>query len=236
MKLIFIRHGDPNYELDTLTEKGQREAELLSERVKNWDVSAFYCSPLGRARKTAEYTLKKVGREAVVYDWLKEFYYPVKDPETGKDRIPWDLYPEYWTNIPELYDKDKWCDAAIMQTGKVKENFELVKEGLDGILKSYGYERDGMFYRFEKSSDDTIVIFCHLGVSFVMLAYLLGISPVVLWQGFFVAPTAVTVLQTEERMPGVAAFRVQVMGDTRHLSDGGEPISSSGYFARAFQD
>ena len=29
MKIIFIRHGEPNYEIDSLTEKGWREAELL---------------------------------------------------------------------------------------------------------------------------------------------------------------------------------------------------------------
>lgn len=33
MKIIFIRHGEPNYEIDSLTEKGWREAELLSKRT-----------------------------------------------------------------------------------------------------------------------------------------------------------------------------------------------------------
>ena len=28
MKLIIIRHGDPDYSIDSLTEKGWREAEL----------------------------------------------------------------------------------------------------------------------------------------------------------------------------------------------------------------
>ena len=51
MRLIFIRHGDPDYVHDTLTEKGKREAELLAQRVKNWDVSKFYVSPLGRAQR-----------------------------------------------------------------------------------------------------------------------------------------------------------------------------------------
>ena len=31
MKLIIIRHGDPDYENDTLTVKGVREAKLLSD-------------------------------------------------------------------------------------------------------------------------------------------------------------------------------------------------------------
>lgn len=33
MRLILIRHGDPNYEKDCLTEKGKREAALLAERI-----------------------------------------------------------------------------------------------------------------------------------------------------------------------------------------------------------
>ena len=65
MRIIFIRHGDPDYQNDTLTEKGIREAKLLSERVVKWDnVTQFYCSPLGRAKKTASYSLEKTGREA----------------------------------------------------------------------------------------------------------------------------------------------------------------------------
>ena len=29
MRIIIVRHGDPNYELDTLTKTGWREAELV---------------------------------------------------------------------------------------------------------------------------------------------------------------------------------------------------------------
>lgn len=62
MKLIFIRHGEPNYEIDSLTEKGWREAELLSKRTVKWNVTDFYCSPLGRAKDTASFTLKNAPR------------------------------------------------------------------------------------------------------------------------------------------------------------------------------
>ncbi len=34
MKLLIIRHGDPDYTIDSLTEKGRREAQLLSKRIK----------------------------------------------------------------------------------------------------------------------------------------------------------------------------------------------------------
>ena len=31
MKLLIIRHGEPDYSIDSLTEKGWREAELLAD-------------------------------------------------------------------------------------------------------------------------------------------------------------------------------------------------------------
>lgn len=41
MRIVFVRHGEPNYTNDTLTEKGRREAELLSQRIKGWKVMSF---------------------------------------------------------------------------------------------------------------------------------------------------------------------------------------------------
>lgn len=58
MKIIFVRHGEPDYTHDSLTEKGWREANLLAERISTWNVTDFYCSPLGRAKDTASCTLK----------------------------------------------------------------------------------------------------------------------------------------------------------------------------------
>ena len=53
MKLLIIRHGDPDYSIDSLTETGWKEAAMLVPRLEKLDVKAFYVSPLGRARDTA---------------------------------------------------------------------------------------------------------------------------------------------------------------------------------------
>ncbi|MFQ9872682.1 MAG: histidine phosphatase family protein [Oscillospiraceae bacterium] len=231
MRIILIRHGDPDYERDSLTPKGWREAELLSKRVSRWDVRDFYCSPLGRAKDTASLSLKKMGREAAVYEWMKEFYVPVLDPETGKERGPWDFMPAYWTNEPGMYDRAAWMDTPVMKTGD-KNPMRRCRGLTSCWLVMAEREGDHGF----GANDDTIVLFCHLGVSCVMLSHLLGISPVLLWHGFFPAPTSVTVLNSEERDPAVAYFRCQVLGDTTHLHDGGEPVSKSGYYTLPFQD
>lgn len=236
MKLIFIRHGDPDYVKDSLTEKGWREAELLSGRVKDWNVKEFYCSPLGRAQDTASLTLNKVGRKAVTYDWLQEFYYRVTDEQTGQERIAWDFMPNYFCSHDGLHNKDEWFKTAVMSSGDIEKHYSEVKQGIDGLLASYGYVRreDGV-YAVKEHNDDNLVFFCHFGITALLTGYLTGIAAPALWQGFFMAPTSITVLGSEERLPGEAAFRVQVFGDYRHLIEGGEPVSASGYFTDIFE-
>lgn len=239
MRILFVRHGDPDYVNDTLTEKGKREAALLAERVAKWEVTDFYVSPLGRARDTAAPGLQKAGRTAETLDWLREFHAPVDDPIRGEHVIPWDLYPSYWTKIPEMYEKDGFADTRLMQSGAVKEEYARVCRGLDDLLERYGYVREGGVYRTDLRADvnreAVIVLFCHMGVTLFLLGHLLGISPVVLTSGFFLPTTSVTMLASEEREPGIAYFRCQGAGDTSHLHLGGEPVSSMGYFTEAFQ-
>lgn len=242
MRIIFIRHGDPDYQNDTLTGKGIREAQLLSERVAEWEnITDIYCSPLGRAKETASFSLKRIQRDAVTYPWLKEFSYFIDDPTTGRHGVPWDFMPEYWTEIEEMYDRNDWKKTEIYRSNpELLPAYEEVCAGIDNILEKYGYRRYHNYYTTNHTEtpdkqDATIVLFCHLGVTCVMMSHLLGISPVILFHNFYIAPTSVTVLATEERIPGKAIFRAQVVGDTRHLYNGGEPVSESGYFTQAFQ-
>ena len=237
MRIIFIRHADPDYERDSLTEKGWREAALLAERVSRWPVTDFYVSPLGRAQDTASLTLKKMGRTAQTLPWLREFHAPINDPTRGEGVIPWDLYPGFWTKEEGMYDREGFADTPVMRSGPVKEEYGRICAGLDGLLSHYGYVREGGIYRAEQAAqrDATIVLFCHMGVTLYLCGHLLGVSPVVMTGGFFLAPTSVTALASEEREKGIAYFRCQTAGDTAHLLMGGEPVSYRGYFTEPFQ-
>ena len=243
MRIIFIRHGDPDYINDALTEKGIREAKLLAKRTAKWkDITDIYCSPLGRARQTASYSLESIGHDCVTFPWLKEFAYMIDDPVTGRHGVPWDFMPQYWTEIDEMYDRNLWKTTEIYRSNpELLPAYEEVCSGLDMLLKKYGYTRYHNYYVTDhketpEKQDATIVLFCHLGVTCVMMSHLLGISPAVLLHSFYLAPTSVTILASEERMPGKAMFRAQVVGDTTHLYNGSEPVSAAGYFTDVFQD
>lgn len=237
MKILFIRHGDPDYERDSLTEKGWREAEYLAERLSKLDIAAFYTSPLGRARDTAAPILARMGREAQTLDWLREFHAPILRPDTGgKRNVPWDWLPQDWTVVEDFYHPDRWCLPEMMQEGGVKEEYDRVTAGLDSLLASHGYVREGRFYRAERPNSDTVALFCHFGVGGVLLSHLLSVSPLPLLQGLCAAPSSVTTAVTEERRQGIASFRVSAYGDISHLYAHGEPPSPSARFCECFDN
>lgn len=226
MRLIFIRHGDPDYEKDCLTEKGKREAALLAERTKFWQVDDVYVSPHGRARETAAPSLKNWGKKEIILDWTREF---VVD-----NRILWDYLPAEWTKERENFCENQWVDCP--RTAFAKEEYNKVCRKLDELLASYGYERRERYYRVREHSDKTVVIFCHFGVSMIFLSHLINLPAQALLHGFFMATTSVTVLNTEERAEGTAYFRAERVGDVAHLYCGNEPISLKGYFSDIMQE
>ena len=234
MKLMFVRHAEPWYAIDSLTEKGHREAELLSHRLCKLDVKAFYTSPLGRARETGRYTLEKLGREAKVLPWLAEFRGKSIDPETGAQRIPWDYKPSIWKASKDLRDMDSWLDDPLMAGGDVATCWQETIDGLDALLAEHSYIRDGEIYRAEDNKPETIVLFCHFGITMACLSHLLGITPINLWHCFCAQPSSVTTVISEERVKGEISWRCMQMGDISHLYAADEPYSTAALYPECY--
>lgn len=236
MRLLIIRHADPDYERDSLTEKGWREAELLSRRLEREKIDFFYCSPLGRARDTASLTLEKSSAEAQVCDWLREFSPRILRPDkNGGRQICWDWLPRDLAGADMLYGPD-WADHPVMAEADVRSEYERVCRGLDSILAEHGYRREGRMYRAERPNHLTLALFCHFGVECVLLSHLMNVSPVVLWHGLCAAPSSVTTVYTEERREGDVSFRTFGFGDVSHLYAAGEEPAFSARFCECFSD
>lgn len=235
MKILIVRHADPDYSIDSLTPKGHREAELLSKRLTKLDVKEFYVSTLGRARVTADYTLNKLNRKPIVCEWLKEFPVRINKPNE-KDEIAWDWLPKDWTGDDRFYNINDWLNTPAMLEGNVKEEYTRVVLELDNVIKKHGYERKGRYYKAVNPNEDTIVLFCHFGVECVLLSHLLGISPMLLWHGFCAAPSSVTTIVTEEREKGIAYFRVGAFGDISHLYAENEEPAFAARFCETYDN
>ena len=188
MRLLIVRHGDPDYERDSLTKKGWREAELLAKRLSKLTVKDFYVSPLGRARDTASLTLKKMNRTAEECQWLREFDVRITRPDRpDAESIAWDWLPQDWTKEERFWQRELWAANEVMHEGTTQgthdgngiriarsaeggagAEYDWVVQNLDALLAEHGYVRDGANYRVERANRDTLVFFCHFGLECVL--------------------------------------------------------------------
>lgn len=246
MRLLLIRHGEPDYEHDVLTEKGKVEAELLSHQLVREKIDDFYISPYGRAQETAAPTLKAYGKTGETLPWLHEFnatidlgrypelcrYYPDSRPAadgTFIRNIVWDMLPRAFLEDPTYLDAVKWRRTEVAEKSDLCEKYDKVCRGFDELVGRYGYRRNGLLYTTGQGTNRTLALFCHLGVTCVMLSYLFNISPFICWHNFCSLCSSVTELYTEEREKGIVTFRMTRFSDLSHLNSAGEKPS---FFAR----
>ncbi len=254
MRLLIIRHGDPNYEIDSLTETGWKEANLLVDRLRQEDITQFYVSPLGRAQDTAKPTLEALGRTAIELDWLREFpavvdvngseFLQRAYPQTGRNEdgtyqlrhVCWDMVPGCWTPDDRNFDRNAWRETPSAQAGDMAQVYDYVCDGLDTLLAEHGYVRTGNMYTTEQGNHETLVFFCHFGLASILLSHLWNISPVVLSHCLALAPTSVSEIWTEERIKGEVYFRASRLGDVSHLYAAGRTPSFSARFCETYED
>ena len=72
MLLYIVRHGDPNYKDDCLTDFGKIQAEAVAKRMRDSKIDVIYSSPMGRAIETAEPTCRLLGLPYHIEEWTHE--------------------------------------------------------------------------------------------------------------------------------------------------------------------
>ena len=237
MRLIIIRHAEPDYEHDTITPKGRREAEILADHLSEIKADSVYVSPLGRARATAAPYLEKTGKTATVIDWLEEVPNRIDRPDDDtKKNIVWDWLPQDWTKEADFYDINKWAKDERLADGEVLEKYKEITDGFDALLKDHGYVRKGNIYLAERANTDTLLFFCHFGLQCVLLSRLFNISPMILWHSVCAAPASITTVVTEERRKGIASFRMLSFGDASYLREAGEEVSFHARFCEIYDN
>lgn len=235
MKLVLIRHADPDMVNNTLTPHGFVEAEALAEAYKNFQFDEAYCSPLNRAKFTADIFMKyHANGSYVIKDWLKEISTPIRVPYEKEEVIPWDFLPAEFVREEPFFAGDAYFSSEWLKSGDVEKLYNEAATGLDEILRSNGYIRDGRLYRVVQSNTKTILLFCHFGMMAALMSHLLNIPFVLLAQYFECQPTGVTTIVTEERQKGIAQFRCLNFSDINHLTSRGIEPGFWGRFCEIF--
>ena len=213
-ELYIIRHGDPDYATDSLTELGRREAELLSLRMKSVSPDLIFTSPLGRARETAAYTCRALGIEPQVENWMAEDMRYMRRLSFDDARASGTGY-----SFSAVKGIEEYCDFA---SGSEREDragfFDAMIRGSDRFIASLGFERQGGFYRVIRDDGIKAAAFCHGGFGAAWIAHLFMIPPQYGWRSLFLYTTSVSKFTFSDDGSGFAVPKCHFIGDLSHLS------------------
>jgi probable phosphoglycerate mutase len=213
--LYVVRHAEPDYRVDGLTDAGRREAEALAARIAALAPTHLYVSGLGRAAATAAYLERATGLVSARDDRLNELDWHVDDATWGR-LSAWDVPGETVRTSPP---------GAVT---RFAPGVDAVRAFSDALLARHGYRRDGGRYAIAARNDDRVVIVGHGGFALTWLPHLLDLPVDRFWCGFWLPPSSVTTVVLEERSASWATPRCTGLGDVAHLVAAGLPTSASG--------
>jgi len=211
MELYIIRHGDPYYPTDSLTEKGVWEAKLLAKRMKELRPDKIYTSPLGRAKQTASYTCEALGIEPTVEDWTAESmdymrYLDRNDEECLKKSYSFS-FTDGVTNYEDFAHEER------------RTFLDTMRKNSDDFLARHGYGRSGALYSILEPNDERIAVFCHGGFGGAWCSHLLSLPAEMGWVVLTLATTSVSKFSFENHDSGRTVPRCIYLNDCSHLPD-----------------
>ncbi len=228
MRLYIVRHADPDYQNDSLTAAGHREAQVLAQRLAKERPDRLYVSPLGRAVETARYTAELTGLATTTEEWTREMGDCLIDHPRAGSLCMWDYPGEDIRAVVPFPTQQNWHEQPLLEKPNFKAQVERINRHSDEFLARHGYERHGGRYRCVSPNRLRIAVICHGGVGLTWLAHLLGISPPMMWSGFWLPPSSVTTVLMDERSEEWAVPRCLGVGDVSHLYSAGLATQQSG--------
>ncbi len=225
MRILFIRHGEPDYENDGLTETGLKQAGLLTKRLMDEGIGEIYTSPLGRAAMTALPASKALGIPVKTLDFMRE----VNWGSTDADPIfagghPWDIADELARQGINLNSPD-WRMHPYFKTNSVLSCVERIEEGIDEWLAGFGYIREGYYYRhtLEEKEHRSIALFCHGGSSAAAMGHLLNLPFPYACALFHLEFTGITIIRLDRTKGSCSLPCLELANDGRHIHETADP-------------
>lgn len=220
MRLIFVRHGEPDYKNDCLTENGREQAQATARRLKGEGIKAIYSSPMGRARETASYTAREYGLDIRVLDFMHEIDWGDRPGSTEKleyDGHPWTLAYRLLTEQPNCAWNSRWMDHPYFRDNVCMDYYEKVSNGIDGFLAEYGLERHKGLYRCGKACDDTIALFAHGGSGAILFSHLLNLPFPFVLTSMPYGVCSVSAVEFKNQDGDVIVPRLELFNDMGHI-------------------
>ena len=218
MRIIFVRHGHPDYVNDCLTELGHEQAERASLRLINEGIEEIFSSSMGRACETAIHTAQKLGLDVHSLDFIREIKWGSKNgEEIYKDGHPWDTSIYAIKNGFDLMNEE-WQKDKMFSENIVFSEVERIGKQTDEWLLHLGYKREGTGYRVVgDNTNRTIALFSHGGASSALFSHLLNLPFFYLCGTLCPDFTAITILRLSDEIGELTTPLIEIANDSRHI-------------------
>ena len=219
MLLYIVRHGDPNYEKDCLTERGIIQAEAVGKRIAASGINQIYSSPMGRARQTAAPACRLLNLPCHIEDWAHEVEEERLSPEPyGKPTSVSMVQNTYYRENGGIdLSYDRAFEAVSFRSSGMKTATDRIEQGGRDFLERLGYKEENGVYRILRNNEDKVALFCHTVMARAWLSTLLHIPIHLMWAGFQMTHTGVTVLEFKNNENGITAPYCRCFSDMSHL-------------------
>ncbi len=218
MRLIFVRHGEPDYANDCLTEDGRRQASAAAERLAGEGITAVYSSPMGRAHETASFTARRLGLPVRVLPFMHEVDWGGNVPDEGH---PWTLSDRMINEENFDFIRRDWRTHPYYRDNTITPYYDMISEHIDAFVETQGYRHDGSRFLCMTDRDETIALFSHGGSGACALAHLLSLPfPYVIT----VMPydfTSIIILEFPVRTGQFVHPRIELFNDIAHMRKSG---------------
>ena len=219
MLLYIVRHGDPIYVTDTLTELGRRQAEAVGKRIFDAKVDRIFSSPMGRAKETADPACRLLGLEKSIEDWTHEIederLTPFTDGKMKSISVLQNTYFRENGNISLPFERSYECPG--INQSRMKDAVRYIEENGKLFLERLGYREENGIYRILKPNEERVALFCHAAFARAWISVLLHIPLHIMWSSFDYTHTGVTVIEFKNNENGITAPRCLCYSDVSHL-------------------
>lgn len=131
MRIIFVRHGHPNYEKDCLTELGHLQAAAVAQRLKSERILKIFSSTRNRAYETAKHIAAPLGMEVETCDFMREIKWgSVNGEPIFQNGHPWFTADDMVAQGLNVMDRD-WAEKEPFCNNKVVAHVQNVREHFD---------------------------------------------------------------------------------------------------------
>lgn len=227
MILYYVRHGDPIYDPDSLTELGHKQAKALAKRFSLYGLDEVYSSPSKRAMQTAKPTCEALGLEVKICDWADEGKAWHNTHIIRKDGSPAWGFADRETvehfNDPEVFALgQKWYMHPHFKDCTFEDGVKRINGATDEFLAALGYvhDREQSCYQKVGNSPNKVALFAHQGAGMLILSSILDIPYPLFCTRFDFGHSSVTVIAFGEGDGPIYPKVLQFSNDSHLYKEG----------------